>query len=348
VSYKVTEAFIEHSRSKHGARTVGLIIAEVAHHDGVGWLRIEPTKAKHPRIRAEDDQDNIVFRTKLSAKQVRRCIDRLQDLDEIEVVRAWDGRSRYYVYRLIIDPIRRREVDYQRGGLKVLEAPFWTPEQLDAPLLERPRDGHEFSPTQRQLLGLTSAQYVPSSAGIGETPPGDNGSPDEQTSAPPPYKEPVPGPVLPEEANASSVAADAAEHASSAFEISLALSAQLGVDLARLTRLELRDWQVAIADLANVGATAADVAARCAAYRSVWPAMRLTPFALVRHWSMLGAHVELQDAMNPLERWLEIATQFERADAHAILDDRPGLDEATRASYHRRLDELFDEQREVA
>jgi hypothetical protein len=343
VSYKVTEAFIENSRSKHGARTVGLIIAEVAHYDGVGWIRIEPTKAKKPRIRPEDDVNNIVFRTKLSPKQVRRCIDRLQDLDELEVVRAWDGRSRYFVYRLIIEPMRLRDVDYARGGLSVLEAPFWTPEELLQPVLERRPDGHEHSPAQLAQLKLTRAQNVPSSDEPVQGSRGDIGPPDEGTSAQPPYKEPVLGPVLTREANASLVPADAGERESRKVEISLALSAELGVQLQGMTRHERGGWEKAIAELVDVGATGDEITARCAAYRARWVEMTLTPLALVRHWSSLGADVETAKPSG-FDGWLEKAPlMFDRGQAHDVVDDYPKIDDAERARRHGRVDERFDE-----
>ena len=347
MSYKVTEAFIEHSRSKHGSRTVGLIFAEVVHHDGVGWLRIEPSKSK--RRRAIDDTDNIVFRTKLSAKQVRNCVDRLQDLDELEVVRAWDGRIRYYVYRLIVEPIRRREVDYQRGGLSPLEAPFWTVEELELPLTERPHVGHEFSPTQRRALGLTSGKNFPSSTAVGEAPRGEILGPDEGKNAPPPSKEPVLGPVQTEETYVSSVPAGAGERESRRYEISLELGALLGVQLQGMTRGERGAWESAVAQLVDVDASPQDVRARASAYRLIWPGARLTPLALVKHWSQLGVEVESGAGADPIASWCEHAPDlFDLETAREILDDRPGLEEPQRNSYHRLLDEAYALRRQVA
>ncbi|MFL5954817.1 MAG: hypothetical protein ACJ76I_11995 [Gaiellaceae bacterium] len=146
MSYKVSEVVIEQSRSKHGSRTVALIIAETAHHDGVGWLRQEPSKSVH-RKSSKPDERNIAFRTKLSAKQVRRCVDRLQELDELEVVWARDQGNRFYIYRLIVGPLRYADVDYERG-LPFLEGRFWTAEELELPWRQRPLEGHALAPSQ--------------------------------------------------------------------------------------------------------------------------------------------------------------------------------------------------------
>jgi hypothetical protein len=166
VSYEVSREIVHKSVSKHGTRTVALVIAETAHHDGVGWLRIAPSKSKKQLRSKKLDTSNIAFRTKLSEKQVRRCVDRLQDLDELEVVVARDGGVRFFMYRLVVGALRAIEVDYSRG-LPELEGQFWTPEELELPWSERPFDGHALSPNQLDHLGIrrpnTSGHFVRSS-----------------------------------------------------------------------------------------------------------------------------------------------------------------------------------------
>lgn len=178
MSYKVTEEFIENSRSTLGARTVGLIIAEIAHPDGVGWLRQEPTKRKRQRA-GSVDKKNIAFRTKLSGRQIRRCIDRLQEIDELEIVLAWDGRERFHIYRLIVGGIRGDEdgVDYGRGLPRLeVERSFWTPEQLRLPVEQRPMLGHVPPPS---ISAFEGNPRVDNLSARQES----DGMPDERTSA---------------------------------------------------------------------------------------------------------------------------------------------------------------------
>lgn len=124
------------------------------------------------------------------------------------------------------------------------------------------------------------------------------------------------------------------------FEVELALSAELGVKPDGMTSRERGQWRIAIAELVNAGATAADVVERCAAYRSTgW---KLTPMALVRHWSMLGAEAAVKTS--GFDAWLaEAPSRFDRQTTHEIADDTPGLDDAERARRHRLIDERFDE-----
>ena len=129
------------------------------------------------------------------------------------------------------------------------------------------------------------------------------------------------------------------------FEIELALSATLGVQLSGMTDRERGQWAIAVGELVKVGATAVEVAERCAAYRSVWPSAKLTPMALVRHWSMLGAEVDVKTS--GFAAWLA-ADHFDRQTTHEMIDDTPGLDDAERARRHRLIDERFDARREDA
>lgn len=132
------------------------------------------------------------------------------------------------------------------------------------------------------------------------------------------------------------------------FAIELALSAAVSSNTSGMTSRERDQWNIAIAELVNVGATAADVTARCVAYRRIWPAAQLTPMALVRHWSMLGAEVEVKTS--GFDAWLDLAPErFDRKTAHEIVDDaRSEVDDAERARRHRMIDQRFDARREDA
>jgi hypothetical protein len=145
------------------------------------------------------------------------------------------------------------------------------------------------------------------------------------------------------------VPADAGERDRRRSEITLALSAALVSKTSTLTRPERRRWHVVVADLVNVGATAAEVTERCAAYRLIWPEMKLTPNALVSHWSMLGTHVEIAAADDPLERWFELSVpMLGREVAHEVLDDMPSVDVDRRGEMHGRIDGFFDAASEAA
>jgi hypothetical protein len=127
------------------------------------------------------------------------------------------------------------------------------------------------------------------------------------------------------------------------FGIRLALSAAIGVDLDRMTKRERGQWDLAVRELAAAGATADDVTARCAAYRRIWPDARLTPLAISKHWSTLGAEVQ-QAKAGGFDGWLEQApSRFSREMAHEIVDDAQLADLEERARRHLAIDERFDE-----
>jgi len=132
------------------------------------------------------------------------------------------------------------------------------------------------------------------------------------------------------------------------FEVEVALSAALGLKPDGMTNRERTQWRVCIAELVNAGATASDVTARCDVYRTIWPEAKLTPFALVKHWSLLGAEVEVKSS--GFDAWLEHVTdRFDRVTAHEIAaDSTRDLDDDERARRHRLIDERFDALREDA
>jgi|SRR5581483_3384670 len=87
------------------------------------------------------------------------------------------------------------------------------------------------------------------------------------------------------------------------YQLELAVTAELGVTPA--TRSEKRDWENVLAQLEEIGATAAEIQERCAAFRETWPQAALRPLALVRHWAFLGGKVELQQPGASIDRWVE-------------------------------------------
>jgi hypothetical protein len=87
------------------------------------------------------------------------------------------------------------------------------------------------------------------------------------------------------------------------FAVELALTAEIRVTPDGMTGRERDKWRIAIAELVNAGATAEQITARCAAFRAIWPTMKLTAMALVHHWSFLGAQVDVKTS--GFDAWLE-------------------------------------------
>jgi hypothetical protein len=144
-----------------------------------------------------------------------------------------------------------------------------------------------------------------------------------------------------EEELRSSLPADAGESASTRLELMRAFGAERGINLAGLTSRERRQWELAADDLVSVGATPADVTARCAAYRSIWPEMRLTPLAIVGHWSLLSAEV-VAAKPSGFDAWLEEApARFDLETAHEIVADLPALSDQERADRHFAVDDRY-------
>jgi hypothetical protein len=268
--------------------------------------------------------------TRLKERGLRESLRWLEDAVEIETRQAMKHQARINVYRVLLGEFADVDIDPSMLPFRLLQ-PFSTPAEIAQ--RRAAENAGRRAPDGRQKMPV-----VPDPAtGIKRR---------HDRQNPPLHKE---GPVLDpgtSEANASLVAADAAEREmSSRFEISLALSAELGVGLQGLTRSERGAWEKAVTDLLEVGATAGDVVARCGVYRAMWPGMRLTPNALARHWSMLGVEVDVAAASDPMAAWLERAPAiFERTVAHEILADRPGLADDVRRRYHALLDERYDEQ----
>lgn len=304
MSYKVSSAFIEQSRSKHGTRTVGLILAETSHHDGVAWMRQQPSKSV--RKRKGPDTDNIAFRTKLSPKQVQRCIDRLQELDELEIVWGRDHGNRFHICRLIVGPVRFVDVDYERG-LPFLEGRFWTPEELELPLADRPSDGHALASSQLKAgRTITGGQNVPQpdEATWATFAPdlGDICDQTEETFATPPYNSPLDlVPNSPFDFNTQTpsveVSADAAEEPESTSVKELVRAFAEVVGAWPDGHAGWSAWCAALAPLAAAGVTPDELSTRTRAYLERWP-LDTTPdspafmFALTKHWQRINASLE--------------------------------------------------------
>lgn len=165
MSYLVTEIVQTQSRSKYGARTLAMVLSEIAHKDGVGWATIDFDESD-PQWKKER---SLAYLCNLGERQVRRALALLQQLDELETVIAFDGRRRFYAHRLILGKLRGIPVDYGRG-LPRLAAPFWTPAQLRLPPEERPLDGHvaPWIPRQRPD-NMSTRQSAESGATTGQT-----------------------------------------------------------------------------------------------------------------------------------------------------------------------------------
>ena len=64
VSYEVSKEIRKRSRSRCGARTLAMTLAEIAHHDGIAWMR---------QGTGPEDADSLCEGTNLSDRQVGRC-----------------------------------------------------------------------------------------------------------------------------------------------------------------------------------------------------------------------------------------------------------------------------------
>jgi hypothetical protein len=138
----------------------------------------------------------------------------------------------------------------------------------------------------------------------------------------------------------SPLPADADEGKWTRLDLMAAFAEARGVDMAKLTRKERRQWELAADDLVDVDASPADVAACWAAWP--WPNAVVTPLGIVGHWSLLSANVELAKSSG-FDGWLEQApSRFSREMAHEIVDDAHFDDPAEATRRHRLVDELYD------
>lgn len=123
MSVDVISAVLKRSEARGVDRLVMLVIADVAHPDGVGWLH----------------QTTIAERARCSTREVVNVIGALQALGEIEKRVAKKGRTRFNIYRICLEPVGQVEVDYERIPYK-LDVPFsgLRPEQLAARTAGKP------------------------------------------------------------------------------------------------------------------------------------------------------------------------------------------------------------------
>ena len=79
-----------------------------------------------------------------------------------------------------------------------------------------------------------------------------------------------------------------------------------GINGDTLTRSSRGQLNSAVKELRDVGATADEVRAKAGVYRKTWPAVSLTPTALVKHWSQLATRSEVKkrtcECGQPLDR----------------------------------------------
>jgi hypothetical protein len=148
MSYKVVREVLEHSKAEGADRLVLLAIADVAYHDGVGWLPQGPETAKK----------SIAAFANCSERQVRRSVDDLQNAGELEIRRVQQGRKRKLIYRIVVGNLLEMEVDYERLNFAVAD-PFSTPAELTAQGPRRPdrlsggQEGEDADPLHEGAAG---------------------------------------------------------------------------------------------------------------------------------------------------------------------------------------------------
>lgn len=360
MSYRVTQEVLEESRAELSDRLVLLAIAEIAYHDGIGWL----PQDWNPGDSLEQRKRTIRWRARSSPRQVPRSIAslRAEALDELEVRTAQDGRRRILIYRVIVGRLRLLDVDLSRIPYR-LDRPFSSPAELALPWARRPAnlaggqgedagsaDGSSASASDERrpanLAGGRGADDLPSAPGR----PANFDSDDlpsatghARASVDPSLKA-RPGPVLTE---ASSIEKASVPAAAGEEELLEVLADELGLRPA--TRSEHGAWGKALKEIAEVGATADELRARCRRYRELWPQTVLTPKALSNQWTLLSAEAETSSGGgNTKEAWIEETSwRLVAEDAHEIVDGWPQLDPAQRSLYHERVDEVRAEHDEL-
>lgn len=318
MSVKVIAAVWSHSQSQLAARLVLLAIADNAE-DGSGIAF--PPVLDHPDTPPHKLR-SISFKARLSEREVRRSLRELEELGELETRKAQRGRSRINVYRVTVGYLLERDPQIEDLPFQLLE-PFTTTGQIVRQSEARPP-------------AIQSLDHRPST-------PATTGQPYRARGDKPDHHFKPSETEDSSENEESSVPAEAGEQADDRESLRWALTAELGAK--RLTRNERGAWELAISDLLEVDATIAQVAARCAAYRELWPSMVMTPLALTRHWNLLGARVELQTIAPTvdLERWLTNVCQLDSADLRVLLEER-GVEPGEIESQLERAAELRAEQ----
>jgi hypothetical protein len=150
MSVEVISSVLRHSRARLSARLVLLVLADGSHADGITY----------------DGQDLIAAKCLLSLAEVKRSIEELERIGEVEKRKAQRGRKRINVYRValpgVADPM------YDRLPFSVSE-PFTTtvaqvepPSENDDGSSGQTTTAHLVKPRARSLLGPVNQD--PSSA----------------------------------------------------------------------------------------------------------------------------------------------------------------------------------------
>ena len=129
MSVRAIDAVLRLSKSETATRLVAVVIADVAHHDGVGWL----------------DQREVATRANVSVPSVKRGVAWLVEHGELEVRKVQRGRRRVNVYRVLLGEVAEQPVEYDRLPFDV-DPPFSTRDQIDTPSLAD--EGSPTTPTR--------------------------------------------------------------------------------------------------------------------------------------------------------------------------------------------------------
>jgi len=76
------------------------------------------------------------------------------------------------------------------------------------------------------------------------------------------------------------------------------------------TNVERGGWNKCVKELAEIGATPDDIEIRVKMYRENWKGITVTPYALVKHWSLLGDYVKTvpkpHDCETQGHQWIDL------------------------------------------
>ena len=76
------------------------------------------------------------------------------------------------------------------------------------------------------------------------------------------------------------------------------------------TQVERGGWNKCVKELAEIGATPDDIEIRVKMYREHWKGITVTPYALIKHWSLLGDYVTKVPKIHNCEtdghKWLDL------------------------------------------
>ena len=254
--------------SSYVDRCVLTAIAVHAGKDGIAW----PSQTE---IAAKAGEN-------CTERQVRRSIENLERLGDLEVRKAQRGRARINVYRVRVGRIGEREVDYTQLPFTVDE-PFSRPDTVSA----RRADGRHEPVPRAEPPGTGDTPDERTERPAVETVTTGHSGRDDRTDERTAERARVDGSfgAEPEEPSKEPTLTRAAGGREQE-QIDEALFEQLG--FRPRTRSEHGAWAKAVAELIEANATVEQIRERCARYRERWPGVTLTPSALVKHWSLLG------------------------------------------------------------